>query len=194
MEQKTDNISDEQLVYMINDGNEEANNILYEKYNNLIYKELNKVKISSYALHIEWQDLVQEAMVGFANAISSFNQEFEAKFSTYATLCIRRRLFNFLKKHSSGNNFLSNNTVSIDLVNNDISVDISTDQEPLNKLIIDELLDEVFEKISKLTEEEQKILDYATNGIKPEIIARMTGKNVKSVYNILHRVRKKLKL
>lgn len=198
MEQRIDStISDEELVYMINSGNEDAKDILYKKYDNLIYKELNRVKKSAYALHIEWPDVVQEAMVGFANAISSYDQESEAKFLTYATLCVQRRLYNFIKKYTTGKSFMTKSLLSIDDANSDslvANVKEATSKEPLNKLIIDESLVEVKKKMDKLTDEEQVILDYATNGLKPEAIAKLTDKSSKQIYNILYRARKKIKL
>ena len=197
MEQKIDKISDEQLVYMINDGNEDAKDLLYKRFNKLINSELKSVKRSACALRIEWQDLVQEAMVGFANSISSFNQSSDAKFSTYATLCIRRKLLNIIKKNSTSKSHAAKTALSINDDGSNIyfmNMEEATNKEPLNKMIIEESLDEIKKVIStKLTKEEQEILDYATKGIKPEIIAKHTGKNVKQVYNILHRTRKKIK-
>ena len=198
MEPKTKyDVSDEQLVFMLCDNNEEAKNKLYERYNNLIYKELNNVKRSAYALKIEWQDLEQEAMVGFANAISSFNEDSEAKFSTYATICIRRRLYNYIKKFATNKNYIFKSTISFDEKGENIATNVTdaSGKEPLNKLMLNESIKEVKSNInSKLTEEEQKIIDYATNGLKPDDISKLTGKSVKQVYNILYRARNKIKL
>ena len=194
MEQKIDS-SDEQLVYMINLNNEDAKEILYKKYENLVHKELKSVKRSAYALGIEWQDLNQEALVGFANAISSYDERSDAKFSTYATLCVRRRLYNYVKKFTTGKSFAEKSAISIDDDReNIVTLKASTNSEPLNKILIDEWLVEVKKKINNdLTIEEQQIIDYAANGLKTEQIAKLTGKSSKQVYNTLYRVRKKLK-
>ena len=196
MAQRIDyDISDEQLVFMVNENSEDAKETLYEKYTNLIHKEVNNVKGAAYALGIEKQDLVQEAMLGFASSISSFNEGNDAKFITYATLCIRRRLYRFIEKQATGKKYLTSSTMYVDdnRGTNAISAVESSNREPLNKLMIDESLVEVKKNIENLTYEEQIILDYATEGLKPEAIAKIVGKTPKQIYNILYRARKKIK-
>ena len=196
MVQRTDDISDEQLVFMINEHNEDAKDILYERYKNLIYSELNNVKRSTYLLGIDPQDLNQEAMLGLANAISSFDNSSEVKFSTYVTVCIRHRLYNYIRKFTTRKSIIQKFTLSIDSEDreNIMNLKAPTYSEPLNKILISESLSEVQSKMNnELTEEEQLILDFSINGLKPEQIAKLINKNIKQVYNILYRARQKLK-
>ena len=199
MESKIDyEVSDEQLVFMINENSEDAKDALYEKYSAMIHKELNAVKRSAYALGIEWQDLFQEAMLGFSNAVSSYNEERNAKFNTYATMCVHRRLLNCIEKNSTIKRFVSNAALPItdeyDNENGKIYIKDVSGKEPLNKIIIDEDLNQVkLNLYDKLSYEERVIIDYATNGMKPDAIAKITGKSPKQVYNILYRARKKIK-
>lgn len=197
MELKTDSLlSDEQLVFMTNENNEDAKDILYQRYENLIYSELNAIKRSAYMLGIDSQDLNQEAMLGLANAICSFDNSSDVKFSTYVTVCIRHRLYNFIRKYTTRKSIIQKFTLSIDSIDrqNVMNLTAPTNSEPLNKMLINESLSEVQNKINnKLTEEEQQILDYSINGMKPERIAKEINKPVKQVYNILYRARQKLK-
>ena len=195
MVQRIDDISDEQLVFMTNEYNEDAKEILYERYKNLIYSELNSVKRSVYALGIDFQDLKQEAMLGLANAISSFDNSSDVKFSTFVTSCIRHRLYNYIKKFTTKKSIIQKFTLSIDDdKDNVINLKASSDSEPLNKMLVSESLSEVQDKISnELTEEEQQVLDCSVNGMSSEEIGILLNKSIKQVYNILYRARKKLK-
>ena len=199
MESKIDyEVSDEQLVFMINENSEDAKDALYEKYSAMIHKELNAVKRSAYALGIEWQDLFQEAMLGFSTGVSTYNGEHDAKFSTYATMCVRRRLLNIIEKNSTAKKFASVKAIPLDNLNDRESGKLFIKEipgkEPLNKVIIEEDLTQVKINLNdKLSDDERAIIDYATDGMKPEEIAKIFGKTPKQVYNILYRARKKIK-
>lgn len=200
MESKTE-FSDEHLVSLISENNDDAKDELYRKYSGMIHKELNQVKRSAYALGIEWQDLMQEALLGFSNAINSFRDEEDAKFSTYATLCVRRKLINYINKFTTQKNYTMKSAISLDNTLEDSDTNYmsflqdNSGREPLNKMMIDESLKEVSNKFNNvLTDEEKTIIDYATDGKKPEEIANLTNKSVKQVYNILYRARNKIKI
>lgn len=200
MESKTE-FSDEHLVSLISENNDDAKDELYRKYSGMIHKELNQVKRSAYALGIEWQDLMQEALLGFSNAINSFRDEEDAKFSTYATLCVRRKLINYINKFTTQKNYTMKSAISLDNTLEDSDTNYmsflqdNSGREPLNKMMIDESLKEVSNKFKNiLTDEEKTIIDYATDGKKPEEIANLTNKSVKQVYNILYRARNKIKI
>lgn len=204
MESKTSNyydISDEQLVFMINENNEDAKDELYKKYSPLIHKELNAVKRSAYALGIEWQDLMQEAMLGFSNAISTYDDTNNTKFITFATMCIRRKLINYINKNSTNKSFTLKSAFSLETEVDEKGTELIMylkdldGKEPLNKLMIDEELEEVDTLVkNNLNEEEQQILELSIDGKSPNEIAEIIGKPTKTVYNILYRIRKKIKI
>lgn len=193
-------ISDEELVYMVKENTDVARDYLYEKYSSMIHKELNKVKKSAYALGIEWSDLVQEALLGFSNALSSYDEKNEAQFATYATLCVKRKLLNYIEKYSTTKNYNLRNALPIDaLVDGDerdygYFIKDLEGKEPLNKVITSEQLLEVKCKFKdELTLDEKRAIELALDGQKPELIASKMGITVKRVYNLLYRARQKLK-
>lgn len=201
MESKTNyKISDSELIYQINDNNEDAKNYLFQKYSPLIHKEVQKYTKEASIKGIEYKDLLQEGMLAFSEAINSFDEKENVKFITFATLCIKRRIINLLKKQSTNKEQILNNYLPLEaeLIPQKKVLDIVSDlegKEPLNKLIVDESLKEVSENIlNNLKPKEKTVyLDYL-NGKKIEDISKDTGISTKTIYNIIYRVKQKIKL
>ena len=81
MESKTDyKISDSELIYQINDNNEDAKNSLFQKYSPLIHKEVQKYTKEASIKGIEYKDLLQEGMLAFSEAINNFDEKENVKF------------------------------------------------------------------------------------------------------------------
>ena len=201
MESKTNyKISDSELIYQINDNNEDAKNYLFQKYSPLIHKEVQKYTKEASIKGIEYKDLLQEGMLAFSEAINNFDEKENVKFITFATLCIKRRIINLLKKQSKNKEQILNNYLPLEaeLIPQKKVLDIVSDlegKEPLNKLIVDESLKEVSENIlNNLKPKEKTVyLDYL-NGKKIEDISKDTGISTKTIYNIIYRVKQKIKL
>ncbi len=197
MELKTstsyDNI-DSELVYMVKENSEDAKDELYKKYSALIHKEINRFKAKAISLGIEYSDLMQEALLGFMSAVNTYDETNDVKFITYATMCIRRKLLNYIEKNASIKNQTMNNALSLDDENTSLRfIKDSNEKEPLNSVIYNELINEINEKIAVLNEKERTILEYAISGLKAEEIAEKMNLPVKQVYNTLYRARKKIK-
>ena len=105
---------DYELVYLAQDGNEEAINLLYQKYKPIIIKKSKNAII--YAPHhgIDINDIMQEGFIGFDEAIRDFSQDQSATFYTFALLCIDRQITNYLKKTTGGKGKILNDAVTID--------------------------------------------------------------------------------
>ena len=64
------NLSDEKIIDMIHNGNDEALTYILDKY-----KELVNMKVSKYFIvGAEKEDTVQEGMIGLFKAIKSFDK------------------------------------------------------------------------------------------------------------------------
>lgn len=50
------------------------------------------------------EDLIQEGMIGLSKAISAFDINKNASFSTFASLCIRRQIVSAIKAYNAGKN------------------------------------------------------------------------------------------
>lgn len=200
MESKTEySFGDDELIFQVRENNEEAKDCIYEKYSPLIHKEINRVKRRAFALGVDAADLSQEAMLAFSHAINNFKEDEEAKFITFATLCIRRRLSNFIGKYDTNKSKIMATSIHLDesKYNNLSLLDqieeiISTD--PLNKMINYETLNEVKKAIEEnLSDNERLALKYDTMGKSAKEIADIMGMSTKQIYNLIHRARTKLK-
>ena len=193
-------INDAHLVSLVSENNDDAVDYLYQKYSPMIHKEINRVRSQAVALGIEIADLTQEAMLAFGNAINNFNEDENVKFITFATLCVRRKLLNFLTKYSTNKNLLMNYAIALDSrFNNSENTIIESlkdkgGNEPLNKMITTESLDEVSQlMLQKLSERERQTLLLNLQGKSIDEIARDLDLKPKQVYNLLYRGPKKLK-
>lgn len=200
MELKTNHeYGDSELIMLLREENDEVKDYLYTKYSPLIHKELNRVKKRSFALGIDFADLSQEAMLAFSHAINNFNEETEVKFITFATLCIRRKLSNYINKFDTNKNKVLSNSVSLDAQIDDAdsfvdNIPASDITNPLNQIINDETLKDINYIIkNSLSENERMVLQYDVMGKSASEIAELLGMNTKQVYNLIHRARTKLR-
>lgn len=194
------NTDDSLLVMFVREDNEDAKEELFNKYVPLLTKEINRFKKRAYSLGIEEADLTQEAMLAFSYAINNYCEESDTKFITFATLCIRRKLSNFIEKFATKKKALES-PVALDaeLAGHenatfaDQVIDVNV-IDPLRKVIMSESLDETFKRIDRrLSSNERLALKYDVEGKTVNEIAEIMKKTPKQVYNLVHRARSKVK-
>lgn len=198
MELKTDN--DLELVLLVQENNQDAKDYLYQKYSALIHSEIKKFKKKAIALDVDLSDLSQEAMLAFSHAINSFKDDSETKFITFATICIKRRLANFIAKFETNKNKIMSSSLALDdeVEDGRAVLDLIEDEsfpDPLRQMINSETLKEVNKIIGEiLSDNEKKVLSYDLEGKNVDEIAKIMNMSSKQVYNLLHRARSKVKL
>lgn len=191
-------LTDEQIISQIKQGDEKALSYLLEKY-----KELVNIKVSKYfIIGAEKEDIVQEGMIGLFKAIKSYNKEKQNSFRSFANICIERQLITAIKssnrqKHMPLNSYLSLNTAAYDN-NEDDSVELidtfdsNTIEDPLETIMKKEYYEQVQNNIEKsLSKFERQVLDRFIKGESYNIIAKRLDSPVKSVDNAIQRIRKK---
>ncbi len=192
------NLTDEEIIAEIKQGDEQALTYLIEKY-----KDLVNVKVGKYfMIGAEREDILQEGMIGLFKAIKTFNSEKKNTFKTFANICIERQLITAIKtsnrqKHMPLNSYLSLNTAAYDN-NEDDSVELidtfnsKTIEDPLETIMKKEYYQEVQATIDKsLSKFEKKVLDRFIKGESYITIAEKLDSPVKSVDNAIQRIRKK---
>lgn len=185
---------DNYLLDLILEGDEEAKNILFKKYEGMIKNTAKKYISSCNNLGLDINDLIQEAMLTFNTVIYSFNKEKDNIFYTYLKVCIENKLLSLLIK----SNRPKYNVTTVPLVSeNDETLDyILSDStaNPENFVLESEQANELYNKIFKsLTLIEQKVLTLKINGFSYKEIAECLGKDKKSIDNALRRIRAKAK-
>lgn len=185
----------------VREHNEEANDALFDKYTPLLHKEISRFKKRAKILGIDEADLSQEAMLAFAHAVNNFSDESDVKFITFLTLCVRRRLTNYVAKFETGKRKVMVTSVPLDATideDNKRIVDNLEDThtlDPLKTLINNETLDEVMKSIDELLSKNEKLaLKYDLEGKSINEIAYIMGMTTKQIYNLIHRARTKVKL
>lgn len=191
--------TDLNAIMEVRDNNDDAKDYLFTKYSPLIHKEITDVRKKALKLGADFQDLTQEAMLGFSFAINNFNEESEAKFITFATLCIKRRLSNYLAKFETGKNRVLMESLPLDATLNDKrlivdSLKITESADPLKKIINSETLRELQNDMSeRLSKRENEAFNYDLQGKSTSEIAQLMGITNKQVYNLIFRARSKMK-
>lgn len=199
MESKTSyNIEDSELVLFVREDNEDAKEEIFKKYIPLLCKEINRFKKRAFALGIEEADLSQEAMLAFSYAINNYSEEENAKFITFATLCIRRKLSNYIEKSATKKKVIETEVaLDAEYDDNDALIDQMANAnviDPLRQIMTNESLDETFKTIAgELSKNERCALKYDVEGKSVNEIANLMGKTPKQVYNLIHRARSKVK-
>ena len=197
--EKFNEMTDEQIIIEIKNGDKQATSYLMDKY-----KELVNMKVSKYFIvGAEKEDIVQEGMIGLFKAIKMFNKEKNNSFKTFANMCIERQLITAIKsstrqKHMPLNSYLSLNISAyneeenesdetlIDVLNSNLA------EDPLDTITKKEYYKSLEETIDKsLSEFEKKVLNKYINGKSYVQIADDLDTPVKSIDNAIQRIRKK---
>ena len=66
-----------------------------------------------YASFMDDDDLLQEGIIGFLAAIEEYNPKQNVKFSSFAYLCILRKIYNVIKMTSGNKHRLLNDAISL---------------------------------------------------------------------------------
>ena len=158
---------------------EQAVTELLVRYKWIVESEARKfAKTSS-----DFDDFVQEGMLGLLSAIRTFSCDRQVKFSTYASRCIRNRMINAVKQgENSANPFSDEEAYDIH-------------PGPEDEFLLKEQAAETSRKLQELlTKLEKETLFLFLRGYSYEQTAEKLGTSRKAVDNALQRVRKKLKL
>lgn len=196
--EKYNNLTDEEIISQIKQGDESALVYLLEKYKDIVNAKVGKY----FIIGAEREDVIQEGMIGLFKAIKDFNPEKQNTFKSFANICVERQLITAIKssnrqKHMPLNSYLSLNTAAYD--NNDENsvelidtFDSKTVEDPLETIMKEEYYNEIQNAVNKsLSKFEKQVLDRFIKGESYVTIAKRLDSPVKSVDNAIQRIRKK---
>lgn len=195
-------MSDEEILAEIRQQELGAIDYLCQKYKGLV-----KSKARLYFMPgADQEDLIQEGMIGLYRAILTYSEERECSFYTYANHVVEMQILTAIKNSNRKKNGPLNYYVSLDTgggnedeegENSFLSLEtvISGRNRNPEELIIDKenvavLEYELGKRLSKL---EKLVFDYSRQGLNYQEIARVLGKNPKSIDNALQRIKTKCK-
>ena len=182
--------TEEQLVALIKKGDDQAFTTLLQNYLPLIYKK----SMRFYSENLERDDFIQEGTIGLLDAVLHYNSEKKVSFSSFAALCIERKMITAVRASKGGKYRDPYANVSFD----DVKVDIQVPSEMVLDPEIHFLDSEGYYSITKmmkeqLTEKEHQIFGLYLSGHSYQQIAQKVGMQLKAVDNALQRIRKKMR-
>jgi len=188
-------MTDEELIGLIHQGDSESMDFLIDKYKDLVKKKARAM----YLIGGDNDDLIQEGMIGLFKAVRGYYPEKEASFFGFAELCITRQIYTAIKasqrkKHSPLNSYVSlyATTISEQGDNASLADTIYSDNNPEDMVIEKEAVTLMEEKLKKyLSSLENEVLTLYLEGKNYNQIAEILGKEQKSVDNALQRVKSK---
>ena len=190
------NYNDSELIMMINESNEEAKEILLNKYHYIIGLILKKYQKTAALLGIEGKDLYQEALLGFTDAINRYDEKKDASLPTFISLCVERRIRVILRKYNNSKSKIVNDTISLDALKEDTTKELQdkNDTDPLISISDEEGLNELESKINEiLSDREQEVYKLLIKGFDIREISTKLDKSYKQVDNTIQRIRDKIK-
>ena len=197
MKNKKDN--DFELLYLISENNEDAKKLFYEKY-----KPIIEMKVKKYISYVEsrgydYNDLVQEGMIGLSRAITDYKTQKDVQFNTFANVCIERQIFSFLRNIDSGKHKVLNDSISFDTTTNTYgkSLDQILDDKNINpetSFVQNEETNDLFDNIlGELTDKESEVFKLRAQGFTYKEIASLLNISEKSVSKAIEKIKIKAK-
>lgn len=188
-------LTDEQLIRMLRNGDCAIIDFLMEKYKGLVRKEAKAM----YLLGGENDDLIQEGMIGLFKAVQDYDINQDTSFYSFARLCVTRQLYSAIesskrKKHSPLNSYISlydreSTEEGINLLD---TIEADGDSNPEQAFVSRDNARRFEEKLEKcLSDLERRVLYLHLLGTDYRTIARLLDKSPKTVDNAIQRIKMK---
>ncbi len=194
------NYSDSELFSMICESSEEAKEIIYNKYKYVIDVIIRKYVYTAKKLGVEYNDLYQEGLVGFADALNHYDESKNVQVSTFLSVCIERRLQNAILKAGRIKNKILLESLSLDHVYGEQQVPLhemisEPNSDPLFGISKQEEYNDLRMKIKKqLSSSEYEVYNFMVQGLNYQDIALILNKTPKQIDNTIQRIKNKIKI
>lgn len=194
--EKYQNLSDEQLIARLRDGDKNIMDHILNKYKPLVLGKANAM----YLIGGDTDDLIQEGMIGLFKAIRDYREDKESSFYHFAELCINRQLYSAVeasnrKKHAPLNTYISfyskNGEEGKSLAE---TLPTAGTDNPEQLMIDQENVRMFWEDVRKrLSSMEREVLDEYLSGLNYRQIAEKLGRSPKTIDNALSRIKSKIR-
>lgn len=164
--------------------------VLLDLDDNLVRKYMPLIKSRASKHHCvsgDYSDLIQEAAIGFMNAVRSFSSLKNISFEHYAKICIDNKLITYIrqsnaKKHIALNTYISLEKPLLDTkITNPETIVISKEEHA-------QIVETLVSKLSKL---EFSVFSLYILGHSYKEMSRILNKDEKSIENALSRIKLK---
>ena len=104
-------INDYEVVYMVRENDEEAREIIFNKYIPIVRRIASDHLALAKMARIEYEDLVQEGLIALNEAINKYNERSGVLFYTFLCVCVERRILTYCRKMNSSKHYLLNTSL-----------------------------------------------------------------------------------
>jgi RNA polymerase sporulation-specific sigma factor len=187
------NKSDEVLVSEYKNGDQQAFNELYSRYNKIIKYYTRNL----FLLGAENEDLIQEGMIGLHRAVVDYTESRGASFRSFALLCVHRQIIDAIKQDGRKKNIPLTNYASINIPEDDETAYVysieAVGANPEDIFLKKEANDIFLETMkSQLSQLDYKVLELYLSAYSYNDIAQSVEITVKQVDNAIQRIKKKI--
>ncbi len=194
-----DQMTDEQLIVALRNGESEITDYIMEKYKHLVRKRAKAM----FLIGGENDDLIQEGIIGLFKAVRDYDIKQGVSFESFARLCISRQIYSAIeaskrKKHMPLNSYISlyeagetnQEEKSAPLIE---SIEPIKENNPETLLLDKEYMELIEARLEeRLSDLEGRVLYLHLLGMDYQKIARFIDKSPKAVDNALQRIKAKV--
>ena len=180
------NLSNEELAVLAANGDDEAMALLISAVT-----PIAKAKASGFAIsRISNEDLAQEGMLGFLDALKSFDPSKGVPFKAFAETCINNRIISAVRFNLNSKNAVLSKALPFK-GDSDKSVVLTDPADIISDKFETEHLAEFLK--SELSDFEKKVIELRLQGKSYAQIAQELCRSEKAVDNALQRIRSKMR-
>ena len=192
---------DSELYMMICEDNEDAKEILFQKYKYVLNIVIKKYNFVASQVGIDSKELYSEALLGFTDAVNDYKDDKNAIFPTFLSLCVGRRLKKAIVHAGTQKNRIINESYSLDKIYDKSGLPLielikdDNNSDPLVHISEEERFFELVDKIKKeLSEFECQVFELMLNDFNYIEIAGLLEKTAKQIDNTIQRIKSKAKI
>lgn len=164
--------------------------------------KVNAICREYFLVGSDFDDILQEGMIGLYKAIQTYDETKNNNFSSFASLCIHHQIQSAIKVANSKKNIPLNEYYSI---TNEGEIENEDDKSPQIVLVTKDRVVEtislekeknstIIKQIKDILNEQQfRVLTYYLNGYSYNEIATIIDEKTKRVDNIIQQIKRKLK-
>lgn len=193
-------INDYEMLYLIRQNDEEALDLLIQKYRTRIYRIMSKLTGKSnyyYSTNDEQNDLFQRCLIVLTEIINNY-REGNSDFSYYVCMCIDSEVRNYLRNQRTKSNHMFKTSTSLDLILNETEGSYLVDMLPSKNYEFDPLYQRkmieakelIVQVEANLTQEEIEIWNYRREGYNYTEISKRMNLSTKRIAYVNQKIKK----
>ncbi|HML37618.1 MAG TPA: RNA polymerase sporulation sigma factor SigH [Bacillota bacterium] len=192
-------MADEALAILAQDGDETAEEFLIRKYKDVVRSKAHLY----FMVGADSEDIVQEGMIGIFKAIRGYDQAKQASFHTFAEICINRQIITAVKRATRLKHSPLNTSVSLSRPLSDSEPDTTLEEtlssdsnyDPEALFLLKEDMDYIGGNGADIFSDlELNVWNEYLKGKSYLQIAESTGRSPKAIDNAIQRMKRKLEL